>query len=552
MSHYDALPCPVVVTDAHGGVVELNTELLALVGGSAQDWVGASMEAMLPPASRIFLQTHVWPMLLVAGQVKELQVHIVDVHKQRIPVFLNCSTSEVAGQARYTWLLYVAKDRAEFEAQLLNSRNITQAYAEAVVKSESFVKTIADNVPGLVAYWDKDLRCKFANKGYQEWFGKSARQVVGLSLLELLGERLFEMNKPHIACVLNGQAQQFERTLTKADGSIGHTIANYLPDVDGSGKVAGFYVVVSDVTKIKQAEIELRLAASVFDSASEGIMVTDRGGTIVSVNAAFTRITGYTAEEAIGQTPRIMKCGRTGAEYYKALWRGLLTVGEWKGEAWNCRKNGVEYVEQHSISSIQDADGLVVRYVSIFSDVTERWRKDADIKQRAFHDALTDLPNRSLLSERVEQMLTLVKREHRSIAVMFLDLDGFKKINDTQGHAVGDAVLFATAKRLLGLVRQSDVVARLGGDEFVVVLDNPANVKEVALVAARIVALVGEPVVVGALAVKVGVSIGISMCPADGDGSGALFDRADKAMYAAKAAGRNTYKFAVDEAATAE
>jgi diguanylate cyclase (GGDEF)-like protein/PAS domain S-box-containing protein len=551
MSHYDALPSPVVVTDANGCVLELNTELLTLVGGSAQDWLGASMDALLPPASRIFLQTHVWPMLLAAGQVKELQVHVVDVHKQRIPVFLNCSRSEVAGQARYTWLLYIAQDRAEFEAQLLSSRNLTQAYAEAVIKSENFVKTIADNVPGLVAYWDKDLRCKFANKGYQEWFGKSARQVVGLSMVELLGERLFEMNKPYIAGVLSGQAQQFERTLTKADGSIGHTMANYLPDVDAAGNVAGFFVLVSDITKIKKAEIELRLAASVFDSASEGIMVTDRGGTIVSVNAAFTHITGYTAEEAIGQTPRIMKCGRTGADYYKALWQGLLTAGEWKGETWNCRKNGVEYVEHHSMSRIQDADGVVVRYVSIFSDVTERWRKDADIKQRAFHDTLTGLPNRSLLSERVEQMLTLVKREHRSIAVMFLDLDGFKKINDTQGHAVGDADLLATAKRLLGLVRQSDVVARLGGDEFVVVLDNPANVKEVALVAARIVALVGEAIQVGEVAVKVGVSIGISMCPADGDGSAVLFEGADKAMYAAKAAGKNTFRFAAGEVAIA-
>lgn len=425
----------------------------------------------------------------------------------------------------------------------LTAQEKAEGSALAAAESERFIKTITDATPGMVGYWDKDLCCRFANKAYQEWFGKPSEALIGANIQDLLGERLFALNEPYIRGALAGMPQAFQRSLTKADGSIGHVWSNYVPDIDNTGLVSGFFVLVTDVTVLKEAEAELKVAASVFQNTNEGIFITDGDGTIRSVNPAFTEITGYSAEEAIGQTPRLLRSNRHEQEFHAAVWREIVANGQWQGEIWNRRKSGEVFLEWQAITKVAGMAGEPCRYISLFHDVTDVWRKDEHVRHLAFHDALTELPNRSLLTERLERHFAMAEREQRGLAVMFLDLDRFKLVNDTLGHEIGDELLKAVAQRLRALVRQTDTVARLGGDEFVIMLDNPADRDEVTNIASRIIATVNGPMEFRGKSAQVGTSIGIAMYPNDGHSPADLIKNADTAMYRAKNAGKNTYRF---------
>jgi diguanylate cyclase (GGDEF)-like protein/PAS domain S-box-containing protein len=412
----------------------------------------------------------------------------------------------------------------------------------ALGKYESFIKTIADSLPGMVGYWDKDLRCRFANRSYLDWFGKPPEAIIGNSMQDLLGEALFSRNEPYIRAALKGERQQFERTLSKADGTVGQTLADYIPDIRNDGSVAGFFVLVSDVTRIKQAESNLKMAASVFDQTLEGIVVTDADQVVLSVNPAFTTITGYSPEEIIGKTPRILKSNRHDAAFYAAMWRDLDAHSHWQGEIWNRRKGGEVYLEWMSITKFHESSDGPVRYFSVFHDITDLRKADERIRHLAFHDALTNLPNRSLLMNRMDQQIARAEREQLLLAVLFLDLDGFKAVNDNLGHDVGDDLLKEVAQKILAQVRQTDTVARLGGDEFLILLDNPGNEAEVTHIATRILAVINEPMEFRCRTAKVGASMGIAMFPRDGRTSADLIKLADTAMYAAKKAGKNVYR----------
>jgi diguanylate cyclase (GGDEF)-like protein/PAS domain S-box-containing protein len=538
------LPCPILITDKSGYVLAVNTDLLVLVGGTFEYWLDKPMEIFFPPASRIFLQTHVWPMLFSEGDAREIYLKISDAQNQRIPVMMNCRQGLFTGVDSYFWVFFVALERSKFEVELLDARNRAESSLLALAERENFVKTFIDAVPGLVTYWDKDLCCRFANNTYLEWFGKLPEEIIGIE--EIIGTTLrITLNEPSVLGVLAGESQVFETTLTKADGSICFTLANYLPDFNALGAVVGFFVLVCDVTTVKTTELELRLAASVFECTIEGIMITDNQGIILSVNTAFSKITGYSAEEAIGQTPRLLKSNHHDQDFYAALWQIIASEGCWEGEIWNRRKDGEVFLEWQSITAIHGANHEPVRYVSVFNDITKFWQKDERMRHLAVHDSLTDLPNRTLLVERLDHLLAMTEREQRNIAVLFLDLDGFKAVNDKLGHDIGDDVLKSVAKKLLAQVRHLDTVARLGGDEFVILLDNPMNNDEVARIAARIVSIINVPMKLHGKSASVGVSIGIAMYPVDGQTTADLMKSADTAMYAAKLAGKNTYRFLV-------
>ncbi len=412
-----------------------------------------------------------------------------------------------------------------------------------LAQSKHFLETITNSLPGLIAYWDKDLRCRFANQSFLDWFGKAPETMLGISIQELMGERLFSLNEPYIRGALKGEKQQFERSLTKANGSVGHALVNYVPDIKANGEVAGMFVLVSEVTLLKEAEARLQLAASVFHNTVEGILVTDADSTILSVNPSFTQITGYTAEEAIGKTPRILKSKHHDQAFYAAMWRDINTTGHWQGEIWNRRKNGEVYLEQLTITKVHRSNSEPIQYVSVFNDITKSRYNDERIKHLAFHDALTDLPNRFLLMDRLDHQMAKAERDKSCLAVMFLDLDRFKAVNDTLGHEIGDDLLRSVAQKLQAQVRQSDTVSRLGGDEFIILLDSPANDEEVAYIAGRVLAAIREPMEFRGRAAQVGASIGIAMFPRDGNTPVELIQRADAAMYAVKERGRNTYRF---------
>jgi diguanylate cyclase (GGDEF)-like protein len=225
------------------------------------------------------------------------------------------------------------------------------------------------------------------------------------------------------------------------------------------------------------------------------------------------------------------------------MWKQIITKGRWNGEIWNRRKDGDLYLERMTISMVRDADGKPDRYVSVFSDITAFRRKDEHIKHLAFHDALTDLPNRTLLMDRINRIMINSDREPCNLALLFLDLDGFKLVNDQYGHNVGDDLLKEVAKRLLALVRESDIVARLGGDEFIVVLNNPKGIQKITSIATHVVRSINEPMEILGEVLHVGASVGIALFPADAGTSADLIKNADTAMYAAKESGRNTIRF---------
>jgi diguanylate cyclase len=259
MNALDQLPCAVIVTDGMGRVLDANAALLSVVGGSRESRIGTSIEDMLPPASRIFLQTHVWPTLLHDGHVGEIYLQVVGSDHLRVPVLLNGQRGEHQQAPAFFWTMFVARDRHRFEAELVEQRNLAEAARRALDDSRRFMKGITDALPGMVAYWDKDLRCRFANQAYAEWFGRQPEELMGISLLELLGEAAFDLTESDARATLSGRERQFERELIQADGSLAYTWTRYVPDL-GGGEVRGFFVKVSDVTPLKSTQLALEEA----------------------------------------------------------------------------------------------------------------------------------------------------------------------------------------------------------------------------------------------------------------------------------------------------
>lgn len=285
----------------------------------------------------------------------------------------------------------------------------------------------------------------------------------------------------------------------------------------------------------------LQISAMIFDSASEAIVVSDADNLIVTVNPAFTIMTGYSYDDVVGKNPSILSSGRQSRDSYKNMWQTLNITGHWDGELWNKRKNGAEYAEWLSINVILNTDGTKRLHVAIFSDITDKKRADELIWKQANYDHLTQLPNRSLFRDRLEQEVKLAHRLRQSTALFFIDLDHFKDVNDALGHDAGDKLLVAAAERISQCVREADTVARMGGDEFTVILSQVNDPKNVKKVADSIIQKLSQPFVLEGVTLNISASIGIATFPKDGSNSEQLLRNADKAMYAAKAAGRGRF-----------
>lgn len=292
----------------------------------------------------------------------------------------------------------------------------------------------------------------------------------------------------------------------------------------------------------KQAEESLRLADRVFQSTAEGIVVTDADANIVAVNPAFELITGYRQAEVLGKNPNLLQSGRQDQAYYRDMWATLLARGQWHGEIWNRRKSGEVYPEWLNISAVRDIQGRTSHYVAASSDITSIKLAQQQIEFLTHHDALTGLPNRTLLKDRLAQGMQRANRENTPLALLYLGLDHFKNINETLGHAVGDTVLQEVARRLTEATRAGDTLARLGGDEFVLLLEDDVIAQQ-ATVARKLLDLFTAPIFVDGNELAVTASIGISIYPDDGADASTLLQHADQAMHNAKAAGRNTYRF---------
>ncbi|MFA6062952.1 MAG: EAL domain-containing protein [Gallionella sp.] len=306
-------------------------------------------------------------------------------------------------------------------------------------------------------------------------------------------------------------------------------------------------IVLSDISALKQTEEDLRIAAISFES-QEGMMVCTQNNNIIRVNQAFTKLTGYSEAEAIGKTPHLLSSGRHSKMFFQAMWSTLLATGYWQGEIWNRRKNGKIYAEWLTISQVCAPDGHVSHYVGSFSDITANEDAAAEIHRLAYYDPLTNLPNRRLLEDRLSQALATASRNRRHGAILFLDLDNFKVINDTRGHAIGDLLLIEVARRLLQLVRKGDTLARLGGDEFVLLLEDlSADTLQTSVlveqIGEKILAELARPYLFDGYEFHCSASIGVGLYCDHEDTSDELLRHADIAMCQSKKAGRNTLRF---------
>jgi diguanylate cyclase (GGDEF)-like protein/PAS domain S-box-containing protein len=301
------------------------------------------------------------------------------------------------------------------------------------------------------------------------------------------------------------------------------------------------FTACRDITARKDAESRLRLAASVFTHAHAGVVICNANQTILDVNPAFTRITGYGREEILGHTPRRLSSGRHGPSFFRALWQAVEAAGHWEGEIWNRRKSGESYPQLLTISSVHDPQGRLTHYIGVFTDISHFKEQQEQLEFLAHHDALTRLPNRALLSDRLAQALAHARRAGTVVAVCFMDLDGFKAVNDQHGHAAGDALLTELARRLRQGLREGDTAARLGGDEFVLLLTGLHDATECDQVLTRLLRAVAEPFELRGGVCSVSASVGVAVFPDDGSDPDLLLRHADHAMYRAKQSGKNQF-----------
>ena len=315
------------------------------------------------------------------------------------------------------------------------------------------------------------------------------------------------------------------------------------PLADEHGELSRILGLSIDITERKRNEERLLMSDLVVRNAGEGIMITDSDNRIISVNPAFEAITGYTADEVIGNGPSLLKSGLQDATFYQSMWASLHAKGQWSGELWNRRKSGELYAQRASIVAMQDAPGHIGRYVAIFADVTLEKQQEEELAYQAGHDPLTGLINRRLLGDRIESAIARARRDNTQVGILILDLDGFKHINDTLGHLMGDRVLVEVAKRIQHTLRETDTLARIGGDEFMIVIEGVADQDDLQGVANKVLEQVQDAICFDDAELYVTTSIGITVFPSDGLTMGELFANADTALYRAKAEGRNAFRF---------
>ncbi len=425
------------------------------------------------------------------------------------------------------------------------SRNITEhkLVEEDLRKERDFNNAIINAAGSLVIVLDTDGHIILFNKTCEQLTGYNFKEVEGRCIWDLFFEpENIEQCQAYFKSMFTAKValQQENYWLTKNKQQVFISWYHAILYNEKAEHVVGVGI---DITERKLAEENQRLAVTVFETTTEGIIVTDANNSILMVNPAFTSVTGYTKAEVIGKKPDILRSGHHPAKFYQDMWQELKQVGKWQGEVWNRRKNGEVYIGWLSIVAITDANAKITQYVAIFNDITKRKQAEELIWHQAHHDALTDLPNRTLFIERLSQAIQVAKLRKEKLAVMFIDLDRFKQVNDTLGHKIGDSLLREASKRLKKGVREFDTVARLGGDEFTIIINNFDEYSCVKNIAETLLHSLASPFLLEEHKVSIAGSIGIALFPEDGSDVETLLKNADIAMYQAKEGGRNAYQF---------
>ena len=414
--------------------------------------------------------------------------------------------------------------------------------AQTLRKSQELLQLFIERAPAAIAMYDREMRYLAVSNRWREEYSLVGQDIIGKCHYDITPDIPERWKAVHRRCLAGESLKCDEERFERADGSVRWIRWEVLPWRTGDDEIGGIVLFADDITPQKLAEEHLRQAASVFTHASEGILITDADGKIVDVNDMFSRTTGYSRDEVLGRTPRLLQSGLHGPEFYEAMWQAIQEKGQWSGEIWNRNKSGNVYAEMLTISAVKDAGGNVRQYVALFSDITALKEHEQQLERVANFDALTGLPNRALFGDRLRQAMAQSRRQNRLLVVACLDLDGFKAINDRHGHEAGDRFLEAVAHNMKRTLREGDTLSRLGGDEFVVVIPDMADVAACKPLLDRLLEAAAKPVNVGGSLMHVSASVGVAFYPqADAIGADQLLRQADQAMYQAKLAGRNRY-----------
>jgi diguanylate cyclase (GGDEF)-like protein/PAS domain S-box-containing protein len=512
------------VVDRNLRIVEVNDTLCAMFGHARHEMLGRNPLDFATPETRATVRSQ-WQSI---DRVERRRYRFEGQRKDgsRFPVLVRSVTQRGADGA-IDGSVGFATDLSEIE----------QAQ-QTLAASERELRSILDNMQDTYYRTDIEGRIVRASKSAEKLLGYPIEQLIGRRLADLYCEpgerdeflRMLEAN--------GGSVRQFESRLRRGDGTVVWVSTNAQYYCDAAGRVAGVEGTTRDITEARRAQDELRLAARVFECAAEGIVITDRALAILSVNPAFAEMAGVAPARAGGQKLAEFAADAAGEDFEARLRRALAQRGQWSGEVRARRADGGGFPSWLSVSTVRDRAGEPTHCVAMFSDITERKASHARMAFLAHHDPLTQLPNRLLLRDRVDQAISRAARSGTKLALLFVDLDDFKRVNDSFGHQTGDALLREIAGRLAHCVRETDTVSRHGGDEFVIALPDLSDVGVVERVARCIAEQVSAPLHAGGVEVRVSCSIGVALYPGDGEDCDALVQRADASMYAAKRAGR--------------
>lgn len=507
---------PFFVLDMAGKFIEVNQAACEHTGYSREELLQMSPRDIDDAGSQQKIPER-FAQLKAQGHATFDAVH-VRKGGQRIPVEMHIRLVERDG---ISYTLNICRDISERRQREIEYQNIVQTTTDG--------------------FWIAsagDVRILDVNEAFCRMVGYTRDELLAMHIFDLEANELPEETAAHIKLVMENGHDFFETRHRHKDGHLVEIEAN----VTYSGIRGGvFFVFVRDISERKRHEEELQLAASVFNASSASIVITDAQNRIVSVNPAFTEITGYEAEEVIGKTPKILSSGKQSRAFYQEMWHSLNQDRHWHGELWNKTKDGEIFAEQLTINVIVSKDGSVHRYVAIFTDITEKKHAEDLMWRQANYDTVTNLPNRRLFMDRLAQDIKKSRRSEHSLALFFIDLDRFKEVNDTYGHDVGDQLLIEAAQRLNACVRSTDTVARLGGDEFTVILTELHDTARLEQVAADICEQLVQPFVINQIELNISGSIGTALYPDNAADINDLINKADIAMYASKRQGRNRH-----------
>ena len=443
----------------------------------------------------------------------------------------------------FNFLLLVNSGRTANVERLVAARTQALEATELTLReSETRLRTLIESQPECIELLDRHGRLLDMNQAGLKLIGADTlQQAKEVCTQELVLPQHRQLYQNAIDRVFAGESLSLEFEICDLQGRLCWVESHVVPMRDSEGHITTLLGITRDITQRKKANEHLKLAARVFSEAHEGILITDAQAHIIDVNPSFCDITGYSREEVIGKKPNFLKSGRQNPGFYGQMWETLTADRHWQGEVWNRKKNGELYVERLSISALYDEDDKILYYVGLFSDITETKQQQQMLELMAHYDPLTRLPNRALFADRLLQAIGHSRREKLLLAVCFLDLDGFKPVNDQFGHEAGDQVLVEVATRIKNNLREDDTVSRYGGDEFALLITGLHSVEECTQTLTRIHQAIAQPYLINDQAIHIGASSGISIFPLDDADADTLVRHADQAMYKAKLMGKNRY-----------